>query len=414
MRSPMSGPSEGPAAFSAARGAILAVVNAWPPMAAGTGRAVHGMLSDRPDTVVLAPRAASVTGTGRARVLPVFRFSLRARGPLKVYSALQHLEMVMAPLIWCAGRRPERRPSVVVAIQPLFAGVGALLVRRWFRIPFVVLVHGEELTTWRTDRAPFQLRHRLLGAVLGAASGVVCNSIKTRQLASDLYGVGDGKLHVIYPAVAGSQRGEAGPQAAAIRQRFVGPGDHLVLMVGRLGETHKGFDTAIEALPLILAEQPGAHLVMVGPGDQASLRGLAHARGVAERVHFAGLADDATLAALFAACDLFLLPGREVAGSAEGFGVVFLEAALAGKAVVGGRVGGVPDAVVDGETGLLVDGRSSAEVARAVVRLLCDPALATRLGTRGRQRALAEFDGRRQHEQFENVLRTVSPVGPRA
>jgi phosphatidylinositol alpha-1,6-mannosyltransferase len=135
---------------------------------------------------------------------------------------------------------------------------------------------------------------------------------------------------------------------------------------------------------------------------------------VAERVHFAGLADDATLAALFAACDLFLLPGREVAGSAEGFGVVFLEAALAGKAVVGGRVGGVPDAVVDGETGLLVDGRSSAEVARAVVRLLCDPALATRLGTRGRQRALAEFDGRRQHEQFENVLRTVSPVGPRA
>jgi phosphatidylinositol alpha-1,6-mannosyltransferase len=415
MRSPMSGPPEGPAGSSAVGGAVLAVVNAWPPMAAGTGRAVHGMLSDRPDTVVLAPRAASVTGTGRARVLPVFRFSLRARGPFKVYSALQHLEMVVAPLVWCAGRKRERRPSVIVAIQPLFAGVGALLVRHWFRIPFVVLVHGEELTTWRADRGPFQLRHRLLGAVLGAASAVVCNSIKTRQLARELYGVPDAKLHVIYPAVAGSQRGEPGPQAAAaLRKRFVGPKDHLVLMVGRLGETHKGFDTAIEALPLILAEEPGAHLVMVGPGDQSSLRELAHARGVAERVHFAGLADEATLAALFAACDLFLLPGREVAGSAEGFGVVFLEAALAGKAVVGGRVGGVPDAVVDGETGLLVDGGSSAEVARAVVRLLCDPALATRLGAQGRRRALMEFDGRRQHEQFEQVLRAVSPIGPRA
>jgi glycosyltransferase involved in cell wall biosynthesis len=59
-----------------------------------------------------------------------------------------------------------------------------------------------------------------------------------------------------------------------------------------------------------------------------------------------------------------------------------------------------------------VDGRSAAEVARAVVRLLRDPALAARLGAQGRQRALAEFDGRRQHEQFERVLRAVSPVQP--
>jgi phosphatidylinositol alpha-1,6-mannosyltransferase len=382
-------------------------------MAAGTGRAVHGMLSDRPDTVVLAPRRASVTEAGRARVLPVFRFSLRARGPLKIYSALQHLEMVMAPLLWCAGRRSARRPSVIVAIQPLFAGVGTLLARRWFGIPYVVLVHGEELTTWQTDSAPFKLRLRLLGAVLGAASAVVCNSTRTRQLARELYRVSDEKLHVIYPAVARSQRSDPGSQAvAALRTRLVGPRDHLLLMVGRLGETHKGFDTAIEALPLIRGEQPGAHLVLVGPGDQSGLRELAQARGVADCVHFAGLADDATLAALFAACDLFLLPGREIEGSAEGFGVVFLEAALAGKAVVGGRIGGVPDAVIDGETGLLVDGRSAAEVARAVVRLLRDPALAARLGAQGRQRALAEFDGRRQHEQFERVLRAVSPVQP--
>lgn len=409
---PLRGPAAGPAGSFAGRADVLAVVNAWPPMAAGTGRAIHGMLGDRTDTVVLAPRAAAVSGPAGARVIPMFRFSLRAGGPLKIYSALQHLEVVLAPLRWCAGHRGARLPSVIVAIQPLFAGVGALLARRWFGIPYVAIVYGEELTTWQTDPAPFQLRRRLLQAVLSRASAVVATSIKTRQMAADLYGVPDGKLHVIYPAVTGT--GGIAPDhrtVSDLRARFAGRNGRLVLMVGRLGEAHKGFDTAIEALPSIATTVPAAQLVVVGPGDHTALRALAQARGVAERVHFVGHADPATLAGLFAACDLFLLPGREVAGSAEGFGVVFLEAALAGKAVVGGRVGGVPEAVLDGETGVLVDGRSPGEVAEAVTRLLGDPAEAARLGARGRERALTDFDGRRQHEQFEAVLRAVAPLG---
>ncbi len=120
-----------------------------------------------------------------------------------------------------------------------------------------------------------------------------------------------------------------------------------------------------------------------------------------------GHVDGETLHRLFAACDVFLLPGREVEGSAEGFGVVFLEAALAGKPAIGGRVGGVPEAIAEGESGLLVDGSSPGEVAAATVRLLCDRALAADLGARGRARALREFDGRRQHAEFEKVVRAV-------
>jgi phosphatidylinositol alpha-1,6-mannosyltransferase len=403
-------PAEGPASLTIPPrpSLVLAVTNAWPPMAAGSGRALHGMISHRADTLVLAPRAASAALPTGGRILPIFRFSQRAGGPLKIHSALQHLEIVLVPLLWCAGRARSRRPAAIVACQPLFAGVGALLACRWLGIPYLVLVHGEELTTWRTDAAPFQLRLRLLRATLGRAAAVLCNSCRTRRLAHELYGVPMAMLHVIHPAVTASQSEGAGvEEVAATRQRFVGENARMLLMVGRLAEAHKGFDTGIRALPAVLAGESEARLVIAGPGDQSSLRALARSVGVEDKVIFVGHAGSKTIAALFAACDLFLLPGREVAGSAEGFGVVFLEAALAGKAVIGGRAGGAPEAVADGETGLLVDGGSPPEVAAAVLRLLRDPAYAARLGRRGRERAMAEFDGRLQHEQFEQVLQAV-------
>jgi phosphatidyl-myo-inositol dimannoside synthase len=153
--------------------------------------------------------------------------------------------------------------------------------------------------------------------------------------------------------------------------------------------------------------------VIAGPGDPAALATLAHSHGVGDHVVFAGQVPRHELSLLFSACDLFLLPGREVQGSAEGFGVVFLEAALAGKAAVGGRSGGVLEAVLDGETGLLVDGQVPREVAAAVVRLLSDPALAARLGRRARERVLEEFDGRRQQQQFTAVVEQVLEDGER-
>lgn len=383
---------------------VLAVANAWPPMAAGTGRALRGMLGDRRNTVVLAPRAADPGASGGALVLPRLRFAHRARGPLKIHSLLQHAEITAAPLLWCATRR--RRPELLVCIQPLFAGVGGWLVRRVFGIPYVVMAYGEELTTWLADPAPFRLRLRLMRAALRTASAVVVTSEKTRTMAQELHGVPAERIHVIYPAIDTGAPAVAATEAAALREQLTG-GRPMLLMVGRLVERHKGFDTAIAALPEILAQVPDARLVIAGPGAPDGLRTLAREAGVAGSVTFLGHVDPKTLQRLFAACDVFLLPGREVEGSAEGFGVVFLEAALAGKPTIGGRVGGVPEAIAAGDTGLLVDGRSSREVAAAAVRLLCDRGYASTLGQQGRARVLREFDGRRQHAQFEEVVRVV-------
>jgi phosphatidyl-myo-inositol dimannoside synthase len=298
-------------------------------------------------------------------------------------------------------------------VQPLFSGVGGLLAKRLLGVPFVTLVHGEELTTVQDPRSSLRLRSRLLRATLRSASAVICNAEHTRRLAARLYDVPERKLRVIHPAIdPGRQDLPSAAEASAFRKSLIGH-NRLVLMVGRLAEVHKGFDTAIQALPEILRAVPDTSLVIAGPGDPAALATLARTNGVADHVVFTGQIARSELTGLFAACDLFLLPGREVQGTAEGFGVVFLEAALAGKAAVGGRSGGVAEAVLDGETGLLVDGSVPGEVASAVVRLLCDPAAAGRLGQRARERVLEDFDGRRQRRQFAALVDEVldGPMG---
>jgi len=117
------------------------------------------------------------------------------------------------------------------------------------------------------------------------------------------------------------------------------------------------------------------------------------ARFPPEAVVFTGEVADADLPAYYAAADVFAAPCRSRwAGlETEGFGIVFLEAAAAGKPVVAGRSGGTPEAVVDGVTGKVIDGRSPAAVAAAVAALLENPGLAAAMGKAGRERAERDF-----------------------
>jgi phosphatidylinositol alpha-1,6-mannosyltransferase len=150
--------------------------------------------------------------------------------------------------------------------------------------------------------------------------------------------------------------------------------------------------------------------VVVGDGPlRRHLERLAAALGVSPAVHFVGQVSDAELDGWYRRCEVFVLAARESAlsGGAEGFGLVFVEAALRGKPVIGGRSGGVPDAVIDGQTGILVDPHDPAEIAEAVTRLFTEPELAARLGRDGRRRALDELTWPRYTEQFDRVLAQV-------
>jgi phosphatidylinositol alpha-1,6-mannosyltransferase len=160
----------------------------------------------------------------------------------------------------------------------------------------------------------------------------------------------------------------------------------LIVTVARLEDRYKGFDVLIRALPLIRSRVPDATLTLVGDGHlRSSLEALARANGCGEALRCAGAVGDAERDALLSAATVFAMPSRLPARSGgEGFGIVYLEAGAHGTPVVAANVGGSVDAVVGGQTGVLVAPEDHVEVAEAICGLLLDRDLATRLGDGGR------------------------------
>jgi phosphatidyl-myo-inositol dimannoside synthase len=179
-----------------------------------------------------------------------------------------------------------------------------------------------------------------------------------------------------------------GVDGTAIRARYgIAVDQPLVVCLSRL-VARKGQDMLVEAWPDVLARVPGAHLLLGGSGPQEPrIARRRRALGLEESVTMAGEIPWERLPAFHAAADVFAMPCRtRLAGlDVEGLGIVFLEAQASGTPVVVGRSGGAPETVIDGETGLVVDGRSPAEVADAIATLLSDPDRRKAMGDAGRQ-----------------------------
>ena len=193
---------------------------------------------------------------------------------------------------------------------------------------------------------------------------------------------------------------------AELRARY-GLGERpVVVCVSRL-VPRKGQDMLIRALPGIRQRVPGAALVIVGGGPyRTSLHRLAHTFRVAEHVVFTDGVPSEELPAHHAMADVFAMPCR-TRGSGldvEGLGIVYLEASSTGVPVVAGRSGGAPETVVDGETGLVVDGWDVGAITAAVGDLLADPARAAAMGAAGRQAVLDNWRWSRQAEKLARLL----------
>jgi phosphatidylinositol alpha-1,6-mannosyltransferase len=157
----------------------------------------------------------------------------------------------------------------------------------------------------------------------------------------------------------------------------------------------KGFDVLLDAVGLLELD---VQVVIAGAGrDRRRLEARANRLGLASRVRFLGRVSDDDLAAVYRSGDVFAMVCRERWGGleAEGFGIVFLEAAACGIPAVAGRSGGSHEAVVDGETGFVVDPEDVTGLAQTLERVLLNDGLRLRLGTRARTWALdCSYDAR--------------------
>jgi phosphatidylinositol alpha-1,6-mannosyltransferase len=285
----------------------------------------------------------------------------------------------------------RERPAAVL-LGTVDDGIHGRWLRRWLKLPYAVFAHGNEIVAAASGNQQ-DGRPKLLRAILSEASRVMAISRFTADLVEQA-GVDPRRIDLIHP---GCDSGFFSPRPpdAGLRQRLLGGrrASPIILTTGNL-VPRKGHDVVIQALPHLVSTLPDVAYLIVGDGpNRGELERLATDLGVRDRVIFAGRTTDAELPAVYSLCDVFVMASRTRAdlNDVEGFGLVFLEAGACGKPVIGGRSGGIPDAIVEGESGLLVDPLDPRDVAAALHRVLVDADFATRLGTQGRKRVVRDF-----------------------
>jgi glycosyltransferase involved in cell wall biosynthesis len=249
--------------------------------------------------------------------------------------------------------------------------------------------HGKEKYAQR-----FQTR--MLGRIAGRfTSTFYC---LTEDMAASVRAnriVPDRKIRVIFNGIDTSQYGQP-CDAQAVRQSLGIPANAKVIgTVGRLTEV-KRQDVLIRGFARAKAQVPALHLLLVGDGPlRQELEDLAKTLGVAESVHFAGY--QPTSAPFLAVMNIFAMTSRS-----EGMPQAGIEACVTGLPMVASRIGGLPELVSDGETGLLFPVADDAALGAAIVQLLSEPEKSQRMGETAKRRAIARFDIARMAAEYQS------------
>ncbi len=299
-----------------------------------------------------------------------------------------------AEFIWCGNIKPAAYPA------------------KWTMertgTPFGILLHGGDLLILQHQVHQSAVKRKTAAALLSSAAVLVANSEWTRDrcltLLSELeIDASPDRVRVV-PLGADHQFFRPGIDTREVRARYgLGEGRWL-LSVARLTR-HKGIDMALQALARLCGSFPDLRYAVVGSGEeQEALETEARALGVADRVRFLTDVPDRDLPAIYNAAEIYLGVSRLLEQRVEGFGISLAEASACGLPVVAGRSGGIPAAVSDGETGLLVDAERAEAVAEAVARLLDDPGLRARLGAAGRRAV-------ESHYNWDRVTRDLARIG---
>jgi len=347
------------------------------------GKEIHIVTAD-------VPGAAEFDQTHPNRI---HRLDLRRVTWLRPESLGMYLKFFVKAL----GLALSHRFDAVHAFRALPEGLVAWCVARLTFRRVVIYAHGEELTTWGRGG-----KYRAMCFALRHADRVIANSEHTYRT---LVGMGIDPLRVtiIYPGVDVSMF-RPGLDIAGLRDGLgIKQNDQLIFSVGRLSR-RKGFDRVIMAVAALRTRGVELHYVLAGLGEDADyLDGLIRVHSVADCVHRLGEVAATELPRWMNACDVFVMPNREINGDNEGFGMVFIEAAACGKPVIAGKAGGTGAAVLEGVTGLRVDGESLESVIEGIAALIDDRTLAEKLGAAGYKRVREEFSWEKVAEKTSRM-----------
>ena len=377
---------------------ILCITNDFGPRAGGIETFVTGLIERLPfGSVIVYTSAQESSAAYDLKLLQDFGVEV-VRDKSKILLPTPGVAYCVNALV------RERKITTVFfgAAAPL--GLLSRGLRRAGVKEIVALTHGHEV--WWSKVFPFTLAMKSISRQVNTLTYL--GEFTRNAISKSVTKVAAQSMVKIAPGI---DTDHFSPQDARELRNELGLTEKKVIVsVGRLVH-RKGQDVLIEAMPAIIRDVPEAHILMIGEGPYRSyLENRVKALEIQERVTFIGRIQYADLPRYICAGDLFVMPSRSrLAGlEVEGLGIVYLEASACGLPVIAGDSGGAPDAVLEGQTGLVVDGTSKSEVTAAVVELLLDPDRSRAMGVRGRQWIIQEWRWEIWSARFAGLLK-VNP-----
>lgn len=355
---------------------ILFVTNDFGPRAGGIESFIMGLVERLPrDSVTVFTSSQGDTSSYDAKWLQDYGVDV-IRDRSKMLLPTPRVARALKSIV----HEREFAAACFGAAAPL--GLLASTLRKAGITRIISLTHGHEV--WWAKVFPFSLAIRRIGDTVDVLTYL--GDFTRRNISSAL---SQGAREAMVRIAPGIDLSHFAPETApsALRNDLGLSNKSVIVSVGRL-VPRKGQDRLIQALPLIRKTIPNVHLLLVGEGSyRKTLERLVEENHVRELVTFVGRVPYTQLPAYFRCGDIFAMPSRSRMGGleVEGLGIVYLEASGCGLPVIAGNSGGAPDAVVDGVTGIVVDGTNINDIAAAIVRVLSDPAKMKAMGAAGNE-----------------------------
>ncbi len=302
---------------------------------------------------------------------------------------------------WLAKMKAKKQGDYFLIGQILPLGTAAMLVNYFFKLDYAVLLHGLDFNLASTGGRKKWLTKK----ILNRAHKIICANSYTSSQVKNFAPAVENKLNLVNPGVEPQSTGLNLAPVFELRRKHGLENKLILLTVGRLIK-RKGVDQVIKSLPEVLKIQPNLVYVVIGNGPELdNYQRLAKKLGLQNNIIFLSSVDDKEKILWYYAGDIFIMVSRNLGADVEGFGIVYLEAGLAGKPVIACKTGGVADAVADEVNGLLVDPESIKQISAAILRLAEFKGLRERLGVAGQKRANEQFNWQGQAKKMFEIIK---------
>lgn len=276
-------------------------------------------------------------------------------------------------------------------------GTVTFIVSRFTGIRYTVIIHGMDFAfAIRRNRKRF-----LTKLILKNSQKIICSNNFVADMVKDFVGeAAVSKVQVVNPGI-NNDFILNDVLVKKIKKEYDLEDKTVLLSVGRLVK-RKGFDKVVEVMSDVNKAVPNLKYVLAGKGPDEDYIKKCQKVG-ADILYLDNLPEEEKWAWL-ALCDIFIMPSRNINGDFEGFGIVYLEANLAGKPVIGGNSGGVADAIRGAYSGILVDSENAESIKEAIISLATNKELCQKLGAQGQRRAIEEFNWPNQIKKMYQII----------